>query len=144
AANRVETLTIDRGEKLVLYGQGALLGGQGSRDQGIDAPRDQEIKGSRDQGAEGSRIAASSEQSKIQNPKSRIEGADSQPTTRKAAEPRIASYVCTLDGGVVADQEEFVGGWSRRKAGLQADELRMVFDVGGGNDDLMGLRDKPR
>lgn len=58
----------------------------------------------------------------------------SRPTlASKPSRPRRpTTYVCTIDGGVVADQFER----GRRTGGLEADGLRLTFDVGAGVDDL--------
>ena len=52
---------------------------------------------------------------------------------------RPTTYVCTLDGGVLADQFDR----ARRSGGLEAETLSMLFDVGTGVDDLFDEASKP-
>lgn len=100
ADNRVETLTIARGEEFVLYTPGGLLENQ-EPPEGADA-------GTASQPA--------------------VEPSPAGPAKPPPKRPRLTAYVCTLAGGVQAEQyrdDQPVGG-------LTADVVELLFDVGGG------------
>lgn len=102
ADNRVETLTIEQGEQFVLYTAAGLISGAGDT------------------------AAASQAASAPAGPAP----ADPARADERGARPRgrTTSYACTLTGGIAAEQrrgDEPIGG-------LWADDLRLIFDVGGG------------
>ncbi len=101
ADNRVERLTLAQGEQFVLYTAAGLITG----------PADGAAAA---QPATAPRGAAPS---------------DSEAAGERAARgrDRTTSYVCTLSGGIEAEQ--WRGG--EQVGGLRADDLRLVFDVGG-------------
>lgn len=60
-----------------------------------------------------------------------------EPPRRRPRPRRATAYQCILDGGLVAEQ--FRG--AERVGGLEADEVKLLFDVGGGADKF--LRSRP-
>jgi hypothetical protein len=103
ADNRVETLTIARGEELVLYAAAGLFG-MATKDQ--PGPADE---------------AATTTAAAPVPPKER---------SRKGRTRSPTAYTCVLDGGLVAEQLR----GTERLGGLQADQVELLFDVGGTAD----------
>ncbi len=103
ADNRIETLSIARGEQFVLYAAAGLFG------------------------------MASKEE---RQPTGDAAEAAAAPTAKEQERPRkstarpATAYACVLDGGLVAEQ--FRG--TERIGGLQADQVELLFDVGGAAD----------
>jgi hypothetical protein len=100
-ANRIETLTIERGEQFVLYGAAGLFGLQPGRETGETSTSEP--------------ATAPAEKAKHRQP-------------RRPPRPATA-YDCLLTGGLVAEQYH----GSERVGGLDADEVHLLFDVGGAN-----------
>jgi lipopolysaccharide export system protein LptA len=98
--NRIETLTIARGEQFVLYAAAGLFGMATKDERG---PADAEA-------------APAAEATKPEPQRG-----------RKSRGRTPAAYTCVLDGGLVAEQ--FRAG--ERMGGLQADQVELLFDVGG-------------
>jgi hypothetical protein len=124
ADNRIETLSIARGEEFVLYAAAGLFGM-------TDRP---------------GRAASASERSTGETPvplvaaraprgrQSTAAISDQEPAQQKARRPRqprrTTAYACVLDGGLVAEQYR----GEQRVGGLAADQVELLFDVGGGAD----------
>ena len=101
ADNRVETLSIARGDEFVLFVEAGLFGATGDEAE---------------PGAVGS-----SRPTTISPPR-----ADNKPLRRKGPQRKPTAYACTLTGQVIAAHyrgPEVLGG-------LEADEVRLLFDAG--------------
>ncbi len=110
AVNRVETLTIEHGEKLVLYTVGDLLGP-------LDGNRGAE------QASEDDATSQPADERKT-------------PRRRKERRRRPTAYACKLTGGIVGEQ--YSG--PRRMGSLRADKIDLLFDIGGGGDQFLGSK----
>ncbi|MGE0481544.1 MAG: hypothetical protein AB7Q17_13835, partial [Phycisphaerae bacterium] len=114
ADNQVESLEIARGERLVIFGAGGLLGERPAPDtDSATRVPPSEISTPPTAGADRPRRAAGR-------------------TQRGGA----TAYACTLSGGVRATHRR----GEQSLGELVADELRLTFDVGGGARDLLGAR----
>lgn len=115
ADNRVESLLMHRGERLVLYAAAGLFGGLATAEPADD----------------------SSLQTPATNQAKPPATTPVYRKTRKKSDP--TAYLCTLIGDVSAEQ------WrgDTRIGRLDAEELRLLFDLGGGAGRLLGARRTP-
>lgn len=115
ADNRVESLLIHRGERMVLYTAAGLFGGLATAEPADDAS--------------------------LQNPATnQTKPPAATPLYQKTRKKRDATaYLCTLVGDVSAEQ------WrgDARIGRLDAEELRLLFDLGGGAGRMLGARRTP-
>ncbi|MCK4343069.1 MAG: hypothetical protein KAY37_15245 [Phycisphaerae bacterium] len=114
--NRVETLTIARGEEFVFFAPAGLFGAVEAEDRSADARGN---VGTWERG----NVASASE----------ADRSALEPPPRKRSRRRPTAYACTLTGQIVAEQYRE----NECVAGLQADEVRLLFDLGSGAGRLL-------
>lgn len=118
ADNRLEQLSITRGERLALQVSSDLFGGLKSDEQDSASPTN-------------TKLGASSKK----NPKGAASAPSSAPAASRPARAGTA-YACKLTGDIRV--QHFRG--DQEIGGLTADEVNLLFDVGGNAGDFLGGR----